>query len=690
MAQALKKREARAQLQSLDFEHVTRSNWREIQNLALYHYDMSLSSAVRSEDTATHRAKAKEYANALLVYQPAKVNALNLLARIALDEGFYQLSETFLEDAIKIKPNDAGCWYSLGHVNLDQKRYTQALNCFSKALSISPTETRSATSLAYTLAQQGRVVEAFNAYRKLFKLHPRDPHVRAKLFEVVRHIKADYYQEELARDTIRWLKIESANYQALTSLVISLLQHKYDLDNDAAVVDLQELAVDELFLLSMGKIYFTDKTFEAFVKTVRKEVLLNVIAANSQDKNLIHLAASIALHTTHNEHIYDYDDDEKNLIVAIKHIINESPKADTDINELGHLLVLYGMYEPIQALPEVGVLLSSQALTGFPDYCREFFEKSVLEPQEEKRIAASIKQITAIHSATSNEVKHQYEENPYPRWLHLGYNTPTNYGRALERELIGFRAPTFFNLGPLKILIAGAGTGQHALRVANYFRNTEVIAIDLSARALAYGKRMADKYQIPNIKFMQADILELENLNERFHVIECSGVLHHMTEPQKALGKLTNLLVHRGMIKIGLYSFRAREIVRTLRDIIHQYELSPSADGIRTLRQAIFTGRMPYDFSGILSSSDFYSMSGCRDLLFHVQEAQYGPLEIQSLLNTANLTFQGFIVPDSVRKHYQHQFKDDQRCLNLYHWNDFEEQNPKTFAGMFQLYAQKL
>jgi hypothetical protein len=162
-----------------------------------------------------------------------------------------------------------------------------------------------------------------------------------------------------------------------------------------------------------------------------------------------------------------------------------------------------------------------------------------------------------------------------------------------------------------------------------------------------------------------------------------------MTEPEKGLELLRSKLEDRGLLKLGLYSYQARKIVRQMRDLIQQYELPPTAEGIRTMRQAILTGKMPYDFGGILSSEDFYSLSGCRDLLFHVQEIQYEPKELQTFIAKEKLKFLGFVVPEGVRAQYLEQFPDDSRLINLENWQIYETQNPATFAGMFQFYVQK-
>ncbi|MFQ3282162.1 methyltransferase domain-containing protein [Reinekea sp.] len=662
--------------------------WKELQKRALYHYDKSLDAKTPSEQTVAHRGKAKSIALQLREMEPIKATANNLLARIALDEGFYQLAEHHINEALVLSEKDAGHWYTFGHIKLAQKHFNDALTCFSNALDIKPGHTRAATSLAYTLARQGRVVEAFQAYRNLYRLHPSDAHVKEKLFEVISSIRADYYQADLEKDAIGWLKLHNVDHQALSTLVMSLLTHKYQLSDPNAVIDIQDLAKDELLKLSLEKLYFTNNDLELFIILLRKQVLLISIASQYNDNGLLQLATQIALNAEHNEHVYLYDKEETDLIQTLRELIESTLYSSTHGTEFGHLLALYGMYEPLTALNGIDQVKTT-SMKDWPSYCQPLIKNSVLHRFEEIGIAQSIEQLSNIEDSVSKDVKQQYEENPYPRWLHLGYNTPTNYGRALETELAGFRAPEYFNMGKIKVLVAGAGTGRHALRVARYFRNVEVLAVDLSKRSLAYAKRMADKHDIQNIRFLCADILDFDALDEEFHVIECSGVLHHMKDPQAGLHALLRRLKPNGLIKLGLYSYQARGIVRQMRQLIQEYDLPISASGIRTMRQAILEGNMPYDFKGILSSQDFYSLSGCRDLLFHIQEHQFEPLELKEMLNQEKLKFLGFVLPEQVRQSFTKDHPEDSLLTNLDNWQEFEQKNPNTFAGMFQFYAQK-
>src|SRR5262249_19062891 len=111
--------------------------------------------------------------------------------------------------------------------------------------------------------------------------------------------------------------------------------------------------------------------------------------------------------------------------------------------------------------------------------------------------------------------------------------------------------------------------------------------IDLSLSSLAYARRMAETKGVANIEFRQADILDLDTLADRFDMIASSGVLHHMRNPPAGLRVLTHLLRGGGLLKLGLYSARARESVNTAREVIGRQRLSATEGEIREFRQHV-------------------------------------------------------------------------------------------------------
>ena len=82
-------------------------------------------------------------------------------------------------------------------------------------------------------------------------------------------------------------------------------------------------------------------------------------------------------------------------------------------------------------------------------------------------------------------------------------------------------------------------------------------------------------------------------------------------------------------------------------------------------------------------------MSGCRDLLFHVQEQQFTLPQVQSALNELDLRFCGFeLVDASLLKAFSVQNPAPEALRDLEKWDNFEQENPNAFAGMYQFWCE--
>jgi len=191
------------------------------------------------------------------------------------------------------------------------------------------------------------------------------------------------------------------------------------------------------------------------------------------------------------------------------------------------------------------------------------------------------------------------------------------------------------------ILIAGCGTGKQSITTAATYANSKVLAIDLSLASLAYAKRKAHELGIKNIEHMQADILNLEKLEQKFDIIECVGVLHHMEDPMAGWKKLRNLLRSGGLLKIGLYSEFARKHIVELREEIRISKVGVTDDAIKSFRHTLIQANSePYQKISLFD--DFYSLNEFNDLLFNVKEHRFTLTQIQKCLVELDLTFCGF------------------------------------------------
>jgi hypothetical protein len=126
-----------------------------------------------------------------------------------------------------------------------------------------------------------------------------------------------------------------------------------------------------------------------------------------------------------------------------------------------------------------------------------------------------------------------------------------------------------------------------------------------------------------------------------------------------------------------------------VRQRIAELGLGGGADDIRTFRQELMGSEDIRIQTAILKSEDFFSISTCRDLLFHVQEHRMRLAGIASFLKSHSLLFLGFELNDAVLDAYRKRFPDDAAATDLSHWDAFEAENPGLFSEMYVFWIQK-
>jgi SAM-dependent methyltransferase len=235
--------------------------------------------------------------------------------------------------------------------------------------------------------------------------------------------------------------------------------------------------------------------------------------------------------------------------------------------------------------------------------------------------------------------------------------------------------------------VAGAGTGQHPIQVALRHPEAEILAVDLSRTSLAYGERMTERLGVRNARFAQADILALGALDERFALIESAGVLHHLADPLAGWAVLRRLLRPDGLMLIGLYSERARQNVVAARELVAADGLPATPAGIQQARRRFLDLPADHPAASVTRLWDFYSQSGFRDLVMHVQEHRFTVPELATALEALDLGFLGFVLPPAVMASFRARFPAPGAELDLACWDRFEAHEPGTFVAMYHLWC---
>ena len=187
---------------------------------------------------------------------------------------------------------------------------------------------------------------------------------------------------------------------------------------------------------------------------------------------------------------------------------------------------------------------------------------------------------------------------------------------------------------------------------------------------------------------MQADILGIDQLEQKYDIIDSVGVLHHMRKPIVGWTVLTDLLNPGGLMRIGLYSELARQHIVEARKEISLMKMGASKSEMREFRRIISESN-DINHRLLTKSKDFFSLSMLRDLIFHVQEHRFTLPQIKNCLDKLKLKFCGFTTKDAISNLKKFSGKDAD-IYDLALWHQFEKSNPQAFSAMYQFWCQKI
>lgn len=671
---------------------------------ALFRQALQLHQAGRLQDAETL------YRNAL-AFAPRHAGALNYLGVLHHQTGRSEAAAGLVRQAIAADRDNAEPRYSLGLIHASLGQYTDAIAQTRRALKLNPDHVEARTNLGALLLRQGQRREAIEHLTRALELAPSQPAYAnlgqalledgradqaidvvlrglrdggsanlkslfvmiAQALDPVTAARHDGFREALARAlTEPWCRPRDLAKLGCRILAQQLASADAGLEDDN----------DPLLAALLTTTPVVDGELERLLTAARRALLDHHGADPAATANdWLGFAVALARQCFINEYVFDVTADEQRQVAALNDELAAKLAAGAAVAPMA--VALSAAYGPLHALS------GSERLAAQPD--REplaaLITQQIREPAKEREIRAEIAVLTPITDATSAAVRAQYEENPYPRWSAPVADRPP---LALDRYIRArFPAAPYRGIGegPIDLLVAGCGTGMHAIERVVQFRPRHTLAIDLSLGSLSYATRKSREAGLSAIEFAQADILALGALERRFDLIDASGVLHHMRDPFAGWRVLARLLRPGGLMYVALYSAAARAEIRTMRDVIAAKGFPPTLDGIRKLRRDIIS-RDPSDpLRRIADFPDFFSASDCRDLLMHVQEHQFDLPEIAAFLDAEGFTLLGLETRAEAR--YRRRFPDDAAATDLANWARFEADNPATFAEMYQFWIQK-
>ena len=602
----------------------------------------------------------------------------------------FNLAIDLYNKSLKLNPNNSNAHFNIGIIFNDIQNYKQAIVSYFNALEINPNCAKTMNNIGTAFEALGHTEKAIEYYLGAIKNKP-------DLYETYNNIGVALTQKKISKknENIKKaiiLMLDQKNYvrpQHISGAVISYIMidpsikkiinyfsfEKSKLSIEKVILELSKVEV----LIKFMKVYpLINLELENFLIQLRKLILRSINSLQLNNQGLKFLEA-LALQCFTNEYIYPKCEEEIEKLTIIEQSIDES--INKKIQPNCKLILCVAAYRPLHKYKWSRFIIKTPLIN-------ETFLRQIEEPSKENNLKLNIKSLEKISNTVSNKVKTQYEENPYPRWVNLGlkYNPLTISEHIKKINLKLFDNKLEKNQNP-EILIAGCGTGQHAIEYASHLKNSSVLAIDLSLSSLAYAKRNTIALKIKNINYNQIDILNLEKLRKNFDIIQCVGVLHHMQNPMAGWRILKNCLKSGGLMKIGLYSSRARNYINQIRNKIDRLQISSTEKDMISFRESL-KKTDDETIRKIELINDFYSLSDFRDLLFNVQEQTFDINQIQNCLKELNLKFCGF--EGLNYKLFNLMNTQDVDKYSLDYWEQIEKENPEIFIGMYQFWCQKI
>lgn len=259
----------------------------------------------------------------------------------------------------------------------------------------------------------------------------------------------------------------------------------------------------------------------------------------------------------------------------------------------------------------------------------------------------------------ASRVGQQYEAFAYPEPVddleaHIasGYSEigdPSRYGALIWPEGRPAR--------PLRILAAGCGTMQAAY-LAMTQPDCKVVGVDPSGASLAHERFLQQRHALSNLHLYQGDLLDIHRLGQRFDHIVCTGVLHHLGDPDAGLRALASVLEPTGTMLLMLYGSTARAGVYMLQDALRRLQLPQTASGVAFARRIV--AQLPQRHhvrSYIEAAAELKHDAAFVDTFLHPQDRAYTVPELLDFLARNGMAWQAWIdnalyYPDAALRHF--------------------------------------
>jgi len=255
-------------------------------------------------------------------------------------------------------------------------------------------------------------------------------------------------------------------------------------------------------------------------------------------------------------------------------------------------------------------------------------------------VVSSPKEHLSKSPGVADDVREFYDRYPYPRPI----DNLDQYRRLWQdpqRRRADFHLfwPSRAYRADQSILVAGCGTSQ-AAKYALRWPEAQVTGIDCSGVSVRRTEELKRKYNLTNLELHQFSIEQVSDLRLSFDQIVCTGVLHHLADPDAGLSALSRVLKPDGAMHLMVYAPYGRSGIYMLQEFCRRIGLHATDADIRDLISAL--GALPsgHPLETLMRQApDFQHEAALADALLHPQDRAYSVPQLFDFVEKAGLTF---------------------------------------------------
>ncbi|MBN8543824.1 MAG: class I SAM-dependent methyltransferase [Alphaproteobacteria bacterium] len=286
------------------------------------------------------------------------------------------------------------------------------------------------------------------------------------------------------------------------------------------------------------------------------------------------------------------------------------------------------------------------------------------------------------------QVREQYENYPYPpvnpqNEKHKFTMPVTEAFDHLNHACFGGRRDF---RKQFRSLVAGGGTGDSAIALAEQLRGTgnEVVYIDMSEASMKVAQERAEIRGLTNIRWIRDSLLNIPKLGlGKFDYINCSGVLHHLSNPDEGLKVLSEALADDGAMSIMVYAQYGRMAVYQMQEMLRivnegEANLQTQVDNAKIILNSMPHTNWFIHSSQMIRNEILGGDNAIYDLLLHTQDRAYTIPQLYEFLGKATLNLVELFSDDRVIGHRlydaSYYLTDPELIEKVSHWPVKEQQ----------------